>query len=504
MFDMGKVLKIFATFIIGFWGWQLATTNATIVEYLLVIGGLSVWGIAYLKWKSPSDNWSSILSVPSISTSDGTSSTTSPEISSNRAERDIERGFSHPVSDEQKVREIWEDNLKDGYDKLPSRNVYEKMVDKADEWHNSNKKEEFIVHCRTRNEDNVRVAPSTNIDSVDDLPGVNYDNEELTDTEVIIDSIERVNCRTCSGSGLHCNTCDNSNQMQCTDPNCEKGIITTPCNNCDKYGEINEDCSVCDGSGYSVEQQCNKCGGSGDYRDHEGDLISCRVCDGGVFREQCESCNGDGEIYQDCPKCDGGGSIQQGQCNTCSQYPHTDSGMIPCSQCNGGDDRSKCSNCEGQGWVNDVTVAWFTEKIGNKREIISSDIPFSSLSSHAMYQNVTDSKFNSEEELRENRNPSMADEEPMPNNLTDNVDVDGEIISIQYKYSETQTLSTYRYKHTDKVREYDGNIDKKYGLKSQYGPLSDSALIVSVTIDSSSNVVLESSDTSGLAHTDAI
>lgn len=498
--EMGKILKAFAILVIGFWGWFLSTTNATVVDYASVIGPLSAWGVIYLWWKSPSDGWRSIFSDGSTSTTNKTSSDTPAGSDPSREQRDFERDFSQPLTDEQKVRDVWEEHLKDGYDELPSRNAYEEMVCKADDWHNSDRKEEFIIRHRTRKEDTIEISLSNSVDSLDDLPKAEYYND--SEKEASIESIEKVDCRVCSGTGLYCTSCNNSNQVQCTDSNCKNGIIKIKCDNCNLQNQITESCTVCDGSGYSVEQQCNKCGGSGEHYDREGELMVCRVCDGGVFREQCGSCNGDGEVKQDCPKCDGDGSIRQEQCNTCGQYPNTDDGMIPCNLCDGGDNRPDCSNCEGQGLFKQVTVSRYSEEVGDKKRILSSEIPFSPLSSHAQFQTVTTSEFDSVGELRENRNSTMADKEPLPDDLTDSMD--GEVTTIQYTYSETQTISTYRYKHTDAVREYDRNIDKKYGLKSQYGALSDSGSVVSVTVDGSTDVVLKSSDTSGLAHADAI
>ena len=96
--------------------------------------------------------------------------------------------------------------------------------------------------------------------------------------------------------------------------------------------EVNE-CDSCNGHGELI---CNKCKGER--------KIECPSCNGG-HRKGCSSCDGSGRVrtsnnYHTCSKCNGSGIVT---CSNCCG-----SGVVKCSRCDG-TGKVKCKVCEGNG-----------------------------------------------------------------------------------------------------------------------------------------------------------
>jgi hypothetical protein len=118
------------------------------------------------------------------------------------------------------------------------------------------------------------------------------------------------------------------------------------CNTCDGRGEIREDCEECGGHGY---ENCGECGGT--------QRLDCTYCDGSG-REECTTCDGSGrDLFGDeegyCEDCDGNGHIDCVECSGDGYYECTDcdsDGEVSCSCCGG--ERSQdveCPECDGRG-----------------------------------------------------------------------------------------------------------------------------------------------------------
>ena len=78
-------------------------------------------------------------------------------------------------------------------------------------------------------------------------------------------------------------------------------------------------------SGDKHKEECDNCGGNGDFQ--------CSVCDGNGTME-CDTCDGSGE--EQCQECDGNGDIEG------------DGEMVKCEECNG-EGVLTCSDCAGEG-----------------------------------------------------------------------------------------------------------------------------------------------------------
>lgn len=90
---------------------------------------------------------------------------------------------------------------------------------------------------------------------------------------------------------------------------------------------LTEQCDYCNGDG---NVQCEHCDGSG--------KISCETCDG--FGElNCPNCEGSG-----CDDCDGGGLVDCEDCNNDRE--------VDCNEC-GGDGYESCNECDGAGEIED-------------------------------------------------------------------------------------------------------------------------------------------------------
>lgn len=133
---------------------------------------------------------------------------------------------------------------------------------------------------------------------------------------------EEIECRACEGTGTvdHCLHCDNG---------------VTECPFCD-LGDIEIDCSTCDGMGFIIP----------DEEDGDGEFSICGTCDGaGYSYIECPECDGTG--YVDCTQCGGQYSIEPTACEVCAgtgkeQIPHTEhyGGEASCSQ------KAVCSFCQ--------------------------------------------------------------------------------------------------------------------------------------------------------------
>lgn len=126
-----------------------------------------------------------------------------------------------------------------------------------------------------------------------------------------------INCPDCGGSGVihesHFDAC---------------GI-------CFGTGQIDQQCSTCNGLGYFEEQvPCGACGGSGFFEatGPEGEPIQepCGTCGGSGSspeQRQCDTCQGSGAIQVPCDSCAGTGNIETTNDRTCETCNGT--GKIP-------------------------------------------------------------------------------------------------------------------------------------------------------------------------------
>lgn len=156
------------------------------------------------------------------------------------------------------------------------------------------------------------------------------------------DGDRQIVCNVCEGT-LKCPQCDGTGQYTC--PDCEGD---GDCPECGGDGEV--DCPDCDGSGNYIDTYCNRCGGSGYYRNN----IECKVCGGtGRYVVECKNCNGSGNV--DCEDCSGSGYCGRchgdggwdcrachasGKCGKCKAK-----GKIWCPDCHG---KGKCFDCKGR------------------------------------------------------------------------------------------------------------------------------------------------------------
>ena len=125
--------------------------------------------------------------------------------------------------------------------------------------------------------------------------------------------------------------------------------FTSECSTCDGRGEIDGECTACNGDGGTDcpdcsgtgKSKCMKCHGEG----HSHKEVECTDCSGtGKVRKlirnvTCQSCKGSGIIYEICNKCHGEGDVK---CKNCDDY-----GVVECKVCDGvGDvDDADCPEC---------------------------------------------------------------------------------------------------------------------------------------------------------------
>lgn len=153
-------------------------------------------------------------------------------------------------------------------------------------------------------------------------------------------------CISCNGTSRYtCRNCDGNGKC----PDCDNGWVI--CGSCDGDGTIY--CPDCNGTGIYIDDECNRCGGSGWYA--PGKL--CNACNGtGRYVVECRRCNGSGEIT--CPTCEGEGGWDCDTCNGSGECSHCHGkGDFTCKACGGtgtcgkckGTGNIKCPTCHGKG-----------------------------------------------------------------------------------------------------------------------------------------------------------
>lgn len=137
------------------------------------------------------------------------------------------------------------------------------------------------------------------------------------------------------------------------------------------YRAVSEDvvdCSRCEGSGES----CNECRGRGYVS------CPNRDCYNGVIETDCDQCNGTGEYYRrknsstktECNKCNYNNRVKQGQCNTCGGNPPIGkTGYIECSDCDGDGVGDECNRCNGRGELKEQAVKVITYDVEEAEDI---------------------------------------------------------------------------------------------------------------------------------------
>lgn len=194
---------------------------------------------------------------------------------------------------------------------------------------------------------------------VENYPVVS-DNSEIRERNIdppFIFNYTEIDCEDCSGTGTICRNCDSKGYVSCSMSSCESGTIVGQCTECFGSGRVSTECNVCDGTGFSIEEQCVNCGGTG-----------CNVCGGGIFRESCSNCSS-GTAKEICDTCRGSGEEKKGECNNCSQYSDTLDGTIACPECNNGEDESICEHCVGYGIFHQVELVVEMEKISEEHRM---------------------------------------------------------------------------------------------------------------------------------------
>ncbi len=100
-------------------------------------------------------------------------------------------------------------------------------------------------------------------------------------------------CSRCDGYGYSsedCEECDSTGNNDCTDCDTNGSF---PCDECDSMGEVDgEECGTCEGTG---EIECGECDGFGE--------IGCDECSAtGTIETDCGGCDGEGTIGRDIEK----------------------------------------------------------------------------------------------------------------------------------------------------------------------------------------------------------
>lgn len=113
----------------------------------------------------------------------------------------------------------------------------------------------------------------------------------------------KTHCKECGGDGRVCYECNGAGEVACNNSDCYDGMIET---------------------------DCDKCGGSGDYRVKVGDSKE---------RRKCKECNRHNRKQRGpCPSCNG-------------QPPKGKQGVMLCPTCDGDLDAHSCNYCRGKGEV---------------------------------------------------------------------------------------------------------------------------------------------------------
>lgn len=165
-----------------------------------------------------------------------------------------------------------------------------------------------------------------------------------------------------------CDRCDGDGTITC---DCDEGYYD--CDDCDGDGE--KDCSNCDGTGKIDCPDCDE----GKYE--------CGECDGTARGADCDTCNGEGEVYEECVDCKGKGVVLiddpqltidgmgdkkqiEVKCKTCkgagkfnieecddcdgigyAACPYCEDGYCECSNCEDGVIECDMDECDGSGKV---------------------------------------------------------------------------------------------------------------------------------------------------------
>ncbi len=129
--------------------------------------------------------------------------------------------------------------------------------------------------------------------------------------------------------------------------------ILNVCGKCGTSEGVIEECDECEGDG---EITCDECDGDGEITcgdcDGEGDF-TCEECDGeGTLNTYCEPCDAVGEIRVDCEEC-GDGVVREGlvfvECEECDGTGEDGDGK-QCKTCEG-EMQVKCEGCDGMGYL---------------------------------------------------------------------------------------------------------------------------------------------------------
>jgi hypothetical protein len=188
----------------------------------------------------------------------------------------------------------------------------------------------------------------------------------LTPTQTFATDVSAEPCELCEGAQVHCTNCADTGEADCTVTDCKNGIVKIPCGACAGTGRYDKECESCGGTG-TQKKRCTQCNGTGEYLSDYGsnNIHTCRECDSNNMMEiDCDACSGgsapSGKRNVRCDGCGGTGTRSEEQCSTCSQYPDTEVGTIPCPECDAGTNPPECVTCQGAG--EQSVVHWVTRE----------------------------------------------------------------------------------------------------------------------------------------------
>lgn len=147
-------------------------------------------------------------------------------------------------------------------------------------------------------------------------------------------------CDLCSGSGrIDCRNCRGSGFVTCPRSKCRNGVLKERCS-CDE-GKLARECGNCS----------------------NGTVSKTYIEDGETRQknEECDICDGDGELYRECDRCAGSGMITVGECSRCTQEDPI--GKVPCDECETPDHTVECNKCDGYGELVVVTREYHEYKV---------------------------------------------------------------------------------------------------------------------------------------------
>jgi hypothetical protein len=201
----------------------------------------------------------------------------------------------------------------------------------------------------------------------DALNGEGWGAVPSTPTQTFATDVSVEPCETCEGAQVYCPNCADTDEADCTVADCEDGIVKISCGACAGTGRYDKDCEKCGGTG-KQKKRCTKCNGTGEYLNDYGSnttIHTCRECDSNNMMDiDCDACSGgrapSGKQNVRCDGCGGTGTRSEEQCSTCSQYPETAVGTVPCPECDAGMNPPECVTCEGTG--EQSVVHWVTRE----------------------------------------------------------------------------------------------------------------------------------------------